>query len=457
VPIDLDALPHVEPGASWSARSVTRHGAGMRSRSTGGPAARTRPVQGDPAAEAVASVSTGEPGQSRELALFEGGPFARLLLSARLYGPTPRHRVVRRTLLLVAFTWLPLLVLSGLEGQAFGERSRMPFLLDASAHVRLLLALPLMVLAEIAFDARVRPALATFVQRGLVPTFEMPRFRAAIEHAQRRGDSWLAEGVMLLIVYGIAAWHIRSGHLRVDDPVLEITSWQALPASDGGGRSLAGLWFTFVSLPLFQFLILRWYYRILVWGTLMWRVSRLSLQLLPAHPDRAAGLGFLAQTVYAYVPLALGHGTIVSAAIVNRIFYGGASLTDFRVEMFSMVVLVFVLVLAPLLVFAPVLIALNLRATAQYGALADGVVRAFETRWIRGETRKPGELLELGEVSTMTDLDTTVAIVREMHYVPVTTESMIWIAVAVLAPLSPLVLTMMPVDELLRILLGLLV
>lgn len=357
----------------------------------------------------------------------------------------------------MALTWLPLLVLSVGQGLAFGDLVQVPFLLDPSVHMRFLIALPLLVLAEIGVDARIRPAPMTFVERGLLPQSEWPRLGAAIVRALRRRDSWLAECVMLLMVYALAVWQLGGGHLRADEIALAEASWHVVPAGHGGGRSLAGLWFTFFSLPLFQFLTLRWYYRILIWAALTWRMSRLDLHLLPTHPDRAAGLGFLSQTVYAYVPLALAHGTMLSAAIMNRIFYGGAALTDFRVEIAGMVALVYVLVLGPLMLFVPTLVAINLKATAEYGALAGGVVRAFESRWIRDGNRKKSELLDVGEVSAMTDLDTTVAIVREMHYVPITREGMLWVGVAVVAPLLPLVLTIMPADELIKRLVGIFV
>ena len=399
-------------------------------------------------------MSASDSSRSEDLALFEGGPFGGVLRSARLHGPALSDAAWRRALCLVCVTWLPLLALSALEGQALGGLAKMSFLQDASVHVRFLIALPLLILAEIGVDARIRPAPGTFVARGLVLPHEVPRLRAAVEHALRLRDAGLAEAVMLLGVFTVALWQWSGNHLPLADAAIEGSSWYVRPAADGGGRSLAGLWFAFVSLPLFQFLALRWYYRILIWTGLMWRTSRLDLQLLASHPDRAAGLGFLAQTVNAFVPLALAHGTMLSAVIVNRIFYAGAVLTDFRIEIVGMVLFVFLLVLAPLMVFVPTLVALNTKASAQYGALAGNVARTFEGRWIRDAKRPQGELLDVAEVSAMTDLDTTMSIVNEMHYVPVTRESLLWIGGAVLVPLLPLLLTMMPADELIKRVLG---
>lgn len=399
-------------------------------------------------------MSESESHPPHDLALFEGGPFVRSLRWARLRRDEIRELCWRRTFFLVALAWLPLLLLALLEGLALGGRARMPFLLDASVHVRFLVALPLLIFAEVNVHERVRTALGNFVARELVPERELPRFGAAVAHALRMRGSWLAEALMLLVVLSLAAWQV--GDLTASDAALEAASWHVLPAADGGGRSLAGLWFTFVSLPLFQFVTLRWYYRILVWAGLMWRVSRLDLQLVPTNPDRVAGLGFLDRTVYAYIPLALGHGAMLSSVLANRIIHGGAVLTSFQVEITLMVAFVFCLVLGPLLLFAPALMAAERKGTAEYGALGGNVARAFDRRWLHDDARKHGELLEVGEVSAMTDLDTTLGIIREMRYVPITRESVIWIAVAVLAPLVPLLLTVMPAEELLKKLLGML-
>lgn len=397
------------------------------------------------------------PNQANELALFGGGPADRILLALQPHGAGTLPSAMWRIAALVAFTWLPLLLLAAWEAQASAGVNRMPFLMDASVHVRLLLALPLLVLAEVVVDARIRGVPDTFVQRGLVPPDGLAKLQSAIDQAHRQCHSMLAEGLMLVAVLALAVWQLRGGQVGFEGSLADGVSWHVLPTGHGHERSLAGLWFALVSLPLFQFLTLRWYYRILVWARLMWRISRLPLQLLPGHPDRLAGLGFLASTVSAYVPLALAHGSMLSGAIVNRIVYGGAVLTDFRVEMVIMVLFVFAMLLLPLLVFTPVLMALHLKATSEFGALATGVARAFEQRWVRDGSRQEGDLLEVGEVSAMTDLDATVGIVREMRFIPYSRSSLLAIGAAVLAPLAPLLLTLMPADELIQRLVGIFV
>ena len=144
------------------------------------------------------------------------------------------------------------------------------------------------------------------------------------------------------------------------------------------------MWYGYVSLPLFQFLLMRWYFRIFIWARFLWQVSRIELSLIPTHPDRVGGLGFLANTVYAFIPLAVAHGALLAGLIANRIFYLGAALPDFKIEIAVLVVFLLCLVLGPLLVFAPQLAQAKRTGNREYGTLAERYVREFDAKWLRG-------------------------------------------------------------------------
>ena len=108
-----------------------------------------------------------------------------------------------------------------------------------------------------------------------------------------------------------------------------------------------------MSLPLVQFILLRWYFRLLIWTRFLWQVSRIDLRLVAIHPDRAGGLGFLSTVTYAFAPLLAGQGVLLAGVMANKIFYAGAKLTDFKLELLAMVIMMLFFVLAPLLVFTP--------------------------------------------------------------------------------------------------------
>ena len=100
----------------------------------------------------------------------------------------------------------------------------------------------------------------------------------------------IAEVPLIALVYIVGV-----GFVWRTQVALELSSWYGVPADGRLQPSGAGWWLGVVSLPVFQFLLLRWYFRIFVWARFLWQVSRIDLQLLTAHPDRSGGLDSLAR------------------------------------------------------------------------------------------------------------------------------------------------------------------
>ena len=214
----------------------------------------------------------------------------------------------------------------------------------------------------------------------------------------------------------------------------------------------AGMWYGYLSLPLFQFLLLRWYFRLFMWTRFLWQVSRIELSLIPTHPDRVGGLGFLAN----FTPLAVAHGTLLAGLIANRIFYVGAALPDFKIEIAVLVVFLMCVVLGPLLVFAPQLAQAKRTGNREYGTLAERYVREFDAKWLRGGVPADEPLVGSGDIQSLADLANSFEVVRTMRIAPVTKEAILQLAAATLAPVVPLALTMMSLEELLKTLFGIL-
>src|SRR5258708_7932302 len=119
---------------------------------------------------------------------------------------------------------------------------------------------------------------------------------------------------------------------------LDVASWYASPQGGQMHFTMAGYWFAFISIPVFQFILLRWYMRILIWFWFLLRVSRLKLHLLPAHPDRAGGLGFVGRSSFAFVPLLFAQGALLSGQIASHIFYNGQTLLAFKMMIAGFVI-----------------------------------------------------------------------------------------------------------------------
>jgi hypothetical protein len=384
-----------------------------------------------------------------DFSLILGGPLYQLFRKAHLMDD---HLMLlrRRVVFIALFTWLPLLVLSALEGKLLVGSTTVPFLMDVEVHVRFLLAIPLLIAAELIVHQRMRHVVKQFLDRHLIPESALPRFDAAIASAFRLRNSVLAEVLLIALVYIVGVLIIWRQYMT-----LHTATWYATPSVAGSIFSLAGTWYGYVSLPVFQFLLCRWYYRLIIWMRFLWQVSRIELRMVPTHPDRVGGLGFLSATANAFTLLAAAHGALLAGPIANRIFYLGAALPDFKIEIATVVIFIMCLALGPLLVFAPQLLQAKLKGNREYGTLAQRYVREFDAKWMRGGAPADEPLMGSSDLQSLADMGGSFERVQTMSVLLVTKGAVIQLAIATLAPLAPLALTMMPLEDLLKKLFGL--
>jgi hypothetical protein len=388
--------------------------------------------------------------ERQEFSLVLGGPLFQLLRSSHLAGDA-LELVRQRIFLISLLAWLPLLVLSLIEGEALRGRAAVPFLLDVEVHSRFLIALPLLLVAELIMHQRMRFVVRQFLERNLIPQSALPRFEAAIASAFRLRNSVLAEVLLIAFVYVVGILLIWRYYLA-----LSTATWYAVPTPNGLKLWVTGVWYSYVSLPLYQFLLVRWYYRIFIWSRFLWQVSRIELSIVPTHPDRVGGLGFLANTVYAFMPLVVAHGAMLAGPIANRIFYLGAALPEFKVEIAVLVIFLLLLVLGPLLFFSPQLTEAKRTGNREYGTLAERYVREFDAKWLRGGAPAGEPLVGSADIQSLADLASSFEVVRTMQLAPITKDALLRLIVATLVPIAPLALTIMPLEELLKTLFGIL-
>ena len=399
----------------------------------------TRDIAGEPA----------ESGDPADFSIVLGGPLFQLLRRAHVSGGA-LELVRRRMVVIAAVAWLPLLVLALVGGRAFGNGVAVPFLKDIEVHARFLVALPLLIAAELVVHVRMRTVASEFVVRGLVTPETVERFRHAVRAAIRLRNSVVAEIAMVAIVYALGIpvlWRELAA--------LDVPTWYADASPGGTGLTAAGAWFVYVSVPLFQFLLLRWYFRLIVWLRFLWQVSRIPLHVSAMHADRMAGFGFLAATAFAFVPLAMAHGALLAGVVANRIFYAGTALTDSKMEVAVVVAFLLLLVFGPLTVFARQASMAKRAALRVYGRLAQRYVSDFERTWLPGGLPAEASPLGSGDIQSLADLSNSLETVRSTRLVPITRQAVMTLVVATLVPLVPLLLTVIPAEELARRLLKL--
>ena len=376
-----------------------------------------------------------------DFSLVLGGPLYQLFLRTRM-ARAPLDLLYRRMVGIPLVAWLPLLVLSIVEGHTSGGVA-VPFLHDVEAHVRYLVALPLLILAELIVHLRLRHAVGQFLQRGIVPPEEQFRLGEIVASAMRLRNSVSVEMILLAFVYTVGHYVWQQGQ------TFSAATWFASAADPGPRLTWAGFWYAWISIPIFQFILLRWYFRLVLWIRFLWQVSRLELRIFPTHPDRAGGLGFLGGTPAAFAPLLVAQSALLAGMIGGRIFFHGARLTDFQSEIAVTIAVLVLLVLAPLLLFSGHLVAAQRKGINEYGPLASRYVTEFDRKWIRAGAPVDEPLVGSADIQSLADLANSFDVIQKMRPFPFSWDVVVQLAVTVALPLLPLLLTMFPLDELL--------
>ena len=386
-----------------------------------------------------------------DFSLVLGGPLFQLLVRSRLATPA-LDLLYRRIVFFIMFTWLPLLILSVADDKAWGGVG-IPFLYDIEVHARFLVALPLLIAAELLVNRRMRLIVGQFTGRDIITEALLPKFKEFIASAMKLRNSVASELILFILVFivGHFIWSAASSTAKIGAAT---GNWYATMTNGGTQLSPAGYWYMFICRPLFQFILIRWYFRIFIWARFLWQTSRLELNLIPTHPDRAAGLGFLGTSSAMFAPLVMAYGAVVAGLIANPIFFAGAKLTDFQLEIVGVVALCLLMVLGPLMVFSPLLMRAKRTGLREYGILASRYVREFDLKWVRAGAADDEPLIGSGDIQSLADLGNSFQVIREIKPFPFGRDTVIQIVVFTILPGLPLVLTMIPLEELITKLLG---
>src|SRR5579871_161310 len=391
------------------------------------------------------------PRHQASFSLVLGGPLYQLYLKTRLAHP-PLHLLARRLIMLPGVCWLPLLLLAAVEGHLTGGVP-VPFFRDPEVHIRFLAALPLLIGAEVFVHDRMQHIVPQFLSRGIIDKEQADRFEKIVASATRLRNSVIVEVVLLLLVLILGGWIWRHNF------TLTSSTWYRL--NNGGFRlTLAGWYYALVSLSIFRFILIRWYFRIFVWYRFLWQVRALPLHLNLFHPDRSAGLGFLSGSALALAPVFTAQTTVIAGTIYAHILYAGARLPDYKMEIAGALVFAILLVTLPLGFFSLMLEHAGRTAKREFGGLASQYVEDFHDRWIGAGTstgtRRPADqgpeepLLGTADIQSLADLGNSFALVSQDRTLPISKETLIRLAVIISIPFLPLLLTMFPIDKVIQ-------
>lgn len=378
--------------------------------------------------------------------LVAGGPFYEMLRRLGLLG-TDQLTTLRTATILALFAWLPPALLAIAQSLSGGGSHGWGYFTDLTVPARFLIAVWAMMATERYADDRFKIMGAQFREAGLLTADSLPRYESALDIADRRSSSALAEAVMLAMALYLSGSAI---HLVV---MLSGSSWEGTLIAGQVQLSWAGAAARYVSSPLYMFLILRWCWWFLVWAALLYRVSRLPLQLIPNHPDRAAGLGFLAIYPSVFSGFTFALSCVAAATILKDLAVEQRAPEMVWFAIAAWLLLNLAIFLGPLLVFALPQHVAREQALINYGRMATRQYVSTHRKW----TRKNGDDESHGDTAAMPstgELNSIIQGSRDMGYTPINRAAVTQIVAAAGLPMLAVVFTLVPVDVLFKWALG---
>ena len=388
---------------------------------------------GDQSAQEIAG------GAAKDFSIVVGGPVYDLLRRLHLVQQTLRNAWAR-VFGVLAVIWLPLLLLSLRDGMAFGHQVKIPFLYDFAVYGRFLIGLPLLLYAELWIDPQVRQAVSEFLEARLVPEQELPNFQDVLLRVGRMRDSWIPEVVLLVSAF------FPTFVFQHDWVAGGVTSWHTTAT----GLSPEGWWFAVCSAPVIRYIAYRWVFRYLLWAVLLRKISRLQLTLMPTHPDRAAGLNFLAATQKHFGILACALGCSVAGRVANTMVFEGVPLASFKSTLVGFLVLSVIVGLLPLALLFPKLKKVRKEGLLEYGRLANTYTGAFDRKWVHPAARPSEPLLGTPDLQSLADLGNSFAFVENMRWAPISRKLVQQLAGWSAIPLIPIIIFGTPTAELVQ-------
>jgi hypothetical protein len=382
-----------------------------------------------------------------DFSLTESGLLYKILVKAKMVAPAPRY-LLKRSIILVMATWVPLLILSAIQGLLINDKLVLPFLYDVTTHLRLLVVIPLLVFAEKSVDFRLNEFIDQFFISGIIKESNKPLYMEIRARGKKLIESLWADLIMLVII--IANITIR-GKTALDS---EFSSWLQSVESNDSGASWAGTYFLFICMPIVQFILLRWLWRWVIWFYFFLKISKLPLRLRPAHADGAGGIGFIGTPPGPFVPVTLAISILFSSAILEQVIFMDHKLPEYYLTMGAFIVLSIILNILPLMVFMKPLINSRRKAIFEYSALIHHHHQQFDDKWIN--SNEPGALLGNPDPSSTADINSVFQTIKSMKTMPFDLKTMASTILISALPMLPLFVLQYSVTEIIQKVLSLL-
>jgi len=356
--------------------------------------------------------------------------------------------------IVLCLTWLPLVMLSAVEGTLY-QGTGLPFLKDIAIQGRILLGIPMLILIKPIVYSRI-PLVLHYISEVLIAPEDRERFfTVALRKAEKHTDAAWTEIIFVLLVTAFAI-----------SPAAQITtfisehhpgSWYIAENSGKEVFSMAGNFAQYVSKPVFQFLMLRWLWRYIVWIALLFRISHMKLNLKPTHPDGSGGISIIFLAQRNFLLFFVVCGIVISTVMINLFNDKMVTFEALQIEILGYIIFSIVLILFPLIFFIRKLIRTKYEGQLELSKAATNLSNKYEEEWVKpmGIGKKITE--DTVDPSMQVDYSGVYILLQGLRIIPVRLGDIGIMAISLFFPFIPIFFIQFSVVELLQKLMGLLV
>ena len=372
-----------------------------------------------------------------DVSLFRGGLFYRAQVRAGLIN-AERWNVGRRVVIILVLTWLPLVIITAL----FDRDQLVSLLTDYEVYSRVAIAIPILIIGQLVMEDRFIVVARHVRKAQLLSDEDLRKLNHVLARIRQLRDSPLSELIILALIFVdlVLIWKSR---------VALGPAWAVYRNGGVSQLKLAGWYYGLVSAPIYQLLLALCFLKWLLWCFFLFRLSRMNLELVATHPDGHGGLGFLGLSPIGFVPMAMAVSAVIGASWSNAIREHGARLTNFKFSAIILIVLMFLIALAPLALFVRKLDLLRRTAMLQYAVLAQRQANYLQRKWF-SQPDPEGTQLTVAEISALADFALSYKNIKQLRPFPADKGTLIGLALAVTTPLFPAVLAEFPLSVIVK-------
>ena len=354
---------------------------------------------------------------------------------------TPVQAAFVNVLLFIAVAFLPLVVLSMINGTESDSQIVMPLHTDWITLTRYLVVVPVLLLSQIMIKSGGVKVVQHF--RNYIDHKETDRFINMAIGIGRKRNSLIVNliALILAIIFSIVGAEFV---LSIDK-----TSWQSHVIANGMQLTNAGYWNLFVSQPLFKFVMVSWFFDYCFWAYFLWKASKFSLRVVATHPDNVGGLSFIRVAQSKHCVEAFALSCSLCSMIAQSVYYMNIPIKSFYNLGGVYLVLILSLFSLPLLVFSPLLYKLKLDGVHTYGALCTELCNNFANKWVSLKREEKGTILDSADPSALCDMNGSYEAIKSMKPSLISRQFITVFAVATCLPAIPLVTLVMPLKDIL--------